>query len=403
MSGRQDDVRRRAVGLRRLRFAAALGAGLALACPGGEPPASRGPATVKVDVAQVAALADRREYVGNVRAVDRVDVRARVRGYLVEQRFEDGARVAKGDLLFRIDPLPFEVALAEAKGQLARAHADAVRAEQDLARAEVLFESGVVSSEVIDQRRAARNATAASAEAAQATVRAAELGLSYANVRAPVAGRMGRALVDIGNLVGESGQDTILAELVQEDPIHIYFAAPEGEALPKSGGDPSGPSASASPAPIPVRIVLGDGTSYPHEGVVDYVAPTVDATLGTLAVRARVPNPEGALRPGQFVRVVARFPDVPTAVLIPQRAVLDEQGGSYVLLVSKDDTVERRPIRPGRMVDGRQEVLEGLAGGERVIVDGVQGVRPGDAVRAESIAAPTLPPPPGPASLPRVS
>ncbi len=387
MSGRQDDVRRRAVGFRRLRFAAALGAGLALACPGGEPPASRGPATVKVDVAQVAALADRREYVGNVRAVDRVDVRARVRGYLVEQRFEDGARVAKGDLLFRIDPLPFEVALAEAKGQLARAHADAVRAEQDLARAEVLFESGVVSSEVIDQRRAARNATAASAEAAQATVRAAELGLSYANVRAPVAGRMGRALVDIGNLVGESGQDTILAELVQEDPIHIYFAAPEGEALPKSGGDPSGPSASASPAPIPVRIVLGDGTSYPHEGVVDYVAPTVDATLGTLAVRARVPNPEGALRPGQFVRVVARFPDVPTAVLIPQRAVLDEQGGSYVLLVCKDDTVERRPIRPGRMVDGRQEVLEGLAGGERVIVDGVQGVRPGDAVRAEPIAA----------------
>ncbi len=387
MSGRQDDVRRRAVGLRRLRFAAALGAVLALACPGGEPPASRGPATVKVDVAQVAALADRREYVGNVRAVDRVDVRARVRGYLVEQRFEDGARVAKGDLLFRIDPLPFEVALAEAKGQLARAHADAVRAEQDLARAEVLFESGVVSSEVIDQRRAARNATTASSEAAQATVRAAELGLSYANVRAPVAGRMGRALVDIGNLVGESGQDTILAELVQEDPIHIYFAAPEGEALPKSGGDPSGPSASASPAPIPVRIVLGDGTSYPHEGVVDYVAPTVDATLGTLAVRARVPNPEGALRPGQFVRVVARFPDVPTAVLIPQRAVLDEQGGSYVLLVNKDDTVERRPIRPGRMVDGRQEVLEGLAGGERVIVDGVQGVRPGDAVRAESIAA----------------
>ncbi len=198
---------------------------------------------------------------------------------------------------------------------------------------------------------------------------------------------MGRALVDIGNLVGESGQDTILAEFVQEDPIHVYFAAPEGEALPKSGGDPSGPSANASPTPIPVRIVLGDGTRYPHEGVVDYVEPTVDATLGTLAVRARVPNPEGALRPGQFVRVVAGFPDVPTAVLDPAARRARRAGGSYVLLVGKDDTVERRPIRPGRMVDGRQEVLEGLLGGERVIVDGVQGVRPGDVVRAEPIAA----------------
>ena len=382
MSGRLDEGVRLAGGLRSLRFAAALYAVLALACPGGEPPAARAPVEVKVDVAHVAPLSDRREYVGNVRAVDRVEVRARVRGYLLEQRFADGARVAKGDLLFRIDPLPFEVALAGAKGQLARARADAVRGEQDLARAEALFQSGVVSTELIDQRRAARNATAAASEAAQATVKAAELNLSYANVRAPVAGRMGRALVDIGNLVGESGTDTILAELVEEDPIHVYFAAPEGEALPRGSADRPTPNASAPPAPIPVRIVLGDGASYPHEGVVDYVAPTVDAAQGTVAVRARVPNPDGALRPGQFVRVVASFPDVPAAVLIPQRAVLDEQGGSYVLLVKDDDTVERRPIHPGRMVDGRQEVLEGLTGGEKVIVDGVQGVRPGDTVRA---------------------
>jgi membrane fusion protein (multidrug efflux system) len=371
-----------------------LCAGLALACSGGEPKAARGPVEVKVDVAKVAPLPDRREYVGNVRAVDRVEIRARVRGYLFEQLFEDGARVAQGALLFRIDPLPFEVALAEAKGQLARTRADALRAERDLARTEALFENGVVSPELIDDRRAERDATAAAVEAAQATVKAAELNLSYSRVRAPVAGRIGRALVDVGNLVGESGQDTILAELVQEDPIHVYFAAPEGEAIPRdgehsgeatSGAGKSVVSTSGTSSAIPVRIVLGDGTRYAHAGFVDYVEPTVDAARGTLALRARVPNPEGVLRPGQFVRVIAEFPDVPKAVLVPQRAVLDEQGGSYVLLVGEDETVERRPIRSGRMIEGRQEILEGLTGGERVIVDGVQGVRPGDTVRAEAV------------------
>ncbi len=378
MSGRRD-------GMRRL-FAVALGAGLALACPGGEPPAARAPVAVKVEVASVAPLADRREYVGNVRAVDRVELRARVRGYLLEQLFEDGARVAKGELLFHIDPLPFKVALAEAKGQLARAHADAVRAERDLARAEMLFEKGVVSTELIDERRAARDETAAAVEAAQATVKVAELDLSYSSVRAPVAGRIGRALVDVGNLVGESNQDTILAELVQEDPVHVYFAVPEGESIPPVG-EATGSTASGSPTAIPVQIVLGDGTRYPDAGVVDYVEPTVDAARGTLSLRARVPNPQGVLRPGQFVRVIAEFPDVPDAVLVPQRAVLDEQGGSYVLVVDRDDIVERRPIRSGRMVDGRQQILEGLVGGERVIVDGVQAVRPGDTVRAEPVAA----------------
>lgn len=380
MSARRSVGSREASGAGRARAglglaaAAVLAACLGVGCPGGEPPAARGPAKVQVETASIASLADRREYVGNVRAVDRVEIRARVRGYLVEQLYEDGARVAKGALLFRIDPVPFEVALAEAKGQLARARAEADRAERDLARAEVLFESGVVSDERIDERRTARDETAAAVDAARAAVEAAELELSYAAIRAPAAGRVGRALVDVGNLVGESNQDTILAELVQEDPVHVYFAAPEGEAVPLLGDASS----------IPVQIRLGDGARSAHDGVVDYVEPTVDATRGTLSLRARVPNPEGVLRPGQFVRVVAEFPDVPKAIVVAQRAVLDEQGGSYVLLVGAEDKVERRPIRPGRMVEGRQEVLEGLVGGERVIVDGVQSVRPGDGVMVVS-------------------
>ncbi|MBY0399160.1 efflux RND transporter periplasmic adaptor subunit, partial [Myxococcota bacterium] len=188
MSARRDgtsegtsDARRMRSGLR-LATAAAFAALFVLGCPGGEPPPARGPAVVQVEVARVAPIADRRAFVGTVRAVDRVEIRARVRGYLVEQLFEDGARVAKGALLFRIDPLPFEVALAEAKGQLARARAEADRAERDLARAEVLFESGVVSTERIDERRSARDETAAAVDAASAATKSAELELSYAAI-----------------------------------------------------------------------------------------------------------------------------------------------------------------------------------------------------------------------------
>lgn len=374
---------------RRSALLAMLLAIILTGCLDGEPPSGPPPRAVKVVPARVGPLANRREYVGNLRAVNRVDVRARVRGYLIEQLFEDGARVAEDELLFRIDPRPFEVALAEAKAELARERANAVRAERDLERARELFGGDVVSQAAIDQREADRNAAVAAVAAAVAEVQAAELELSYCRVRAPAAGRISRALIDIGNLVGESGQDTILAELVQEDPIHAYFAPPEGDR--SRWGDPgrAAGDAGTSVTRTPARLRLADGTEYPHEGVVDYIAPTVDATRGTFVARALIPNPQGRLRPGQFARVITVFPDLPGAVVIPQRAVLDEQGGSYVWVVLGDDTVQRRPIRLGRMADGLQHVLEGLAGGERVVVDGVQGLRPGDRVRPERVEPPT--------------
>lgn len=410
MKRRSSDTRVRRGGRWTRSLAACLGAAFVAsvlsACSGGEAPPARGPAAVKFDVASVTPVADRREYVGNVRSIARIEIRARVRGYLVEQAFADGARVEKGALLFRIDPAPFEVALAQSRGGLARAEAEALRAARDLERANALFEQGVVSPEVIDERRAARDATAAAEAAARAAVRAAELDLSYATIRAPIAGRMGRALVDVGNLVGESGQDTVLAELVVEDPVRVYFAAPEGEGFPlafdaaqaagtdRAGGAGTAPAApadgpgavrAAAPKRISVRIELEDGTRHPQEGFVEYVAPIVDAERGTITLYAEVPNPEGKLRPGQFVRVLAELPDVRRSVVVPQRAVMDEQGGSYVLIVGDGDTVERRPVRIGRMLDGRQEILAGLDGGERVIVEGVQGVRSGDTVHAEPI------------------
>ncbi|HKA13470.1 MAG TPA: efflux RND transporter periplasmic adaptor subunit, partial [Myxococcota bacterium] len=315
-----------------------------------------------------------------------VEVRARVRGYLIEQHFEDGKLVEKGDLLFRIDPSTYQVALADAKGQLARAHATAERAQREFARAEQLVKDDVASQAVYDARRADHDAAEAEIASSEARVRAAELNLSYTTLRAPISGRIGRALVDVGNLVGESGQDTVLAQIVQVDPIHVDFAPTERDRLGVLRDIAKGRFPRQSEG-VPVKLLLGDGTPYPNDGVIDFVDPTIEPTRGTIAVRALVPNPEGNLKPGEYVRVVVVRPDVPDALLVPQRAVQDQQGGSYVLVVKGDDTVESRAVTLGVLNNGMQQITEGVAVGERVIVEGVQKARPGQKVAARPMGA----------------
>lgn len=364
------------------------------ACGSGDPAGGPPPPEVQVATALLGTLPDRREHVGNVRAMNEVDVRARVRGYLLERRFEEGRMVAAGDLLFRIDPSSYEVALAQAEGQRARAMANARRAELDYDRARELFAKKVVSKSAIDTARAERDATAADLAAAEAAVRDAKLSLSWCEVRAPITGRIGRALVDVGNLVGESGQDTVLARIVQVDPIHVYFAPTERDRLDVLRGEREGriPAERASGA-IPIEVRLGDGTRYAHDGVIDFVAPTIEETRGTVTVRARVPNPEGTLKPGEFVRVTVVFPDRTGVVLVPQRAVLDEQGGAYVLVVDAQDTVVYRRVVPGIVHDGMEQIVEGIAAGERVIADGVQKARPGTKVVPKPIEPASAAPP----------
>lgn len=369
-------------------LAAAAAVAAALGCGPGEGPAAPPPPEVGVVAARLGSVPDRREYVGNVRAVTEIDVRARVRGYLIEKRFSEGQQVAAGDVLFRIDPSSLELALAEARGQRARTRAALKQAEAEFARADKLHRDNVVSESVLDARREALDAAAAEVQSAEASVATAELDLSWCTVTAPGAGRIGLALVDVGNLVGESGQDTVLARIVQVDPIHVYFAPTELERLEVLQGAREGRIPAQREGNIRIELRLGDGTPYPHPGVVDFVAPTVDETRGTVTVRALVPNPEGVLKPGEFVRAVAVFPDVRDAVLVPERAVLDEQGGSFVLLVGGDGKVEYRSVRAAPAQDGLRRVLEGLREGERVIVDGVQKARPGDRVVAREIEAP---------------
>jgi RND family efflux transporter MFP subunit len=369
------------------RVAAALLAIAAapVACGRGAPPAPP-PPEVGVATVTLGTVPDRREYVGNVEAVNRIAVRARVRGYLLEQRFADGDRVKAGEVLFRIDPSTFEVALAEAKGELARARANAVVAQRELERAQELFSKNVTSRSELDTRRAQRDSSAADVAAADAKVHAAELELSYTTVPAPLDGRVGRALVDVGNLVGGDGQDTVLAEIVQVDPVHVYFAPTEGDRLDVLQGAREGRIPQERVGNIPIELRLGDGTPYPQPGVIDYVDPTIEPTRGTVSVRALVPNPDGALKPGEFVRVTAIFPDVPGAVLVPERAVLDEQGGAYVLVVKPDDTVEYRKVERGLAHDGLQQLKSGVTAGERVIADGVQLAQPGMKVVPKPLA-----------------
>jgi multidrug efflux system membrane fusion protein len=371
------------------RRCAAIGALLlaaqALACGRGEQVGGPPPPEVVVAPARIGPVPDRREYVGNVRAVNAVDVRARVRGYLKEQRFEEGHFVEEGQVLFLIDPSTYKVELAEANGELARARANAERARRDFARAEQLARDDVASVATVDARRAERDSAEAEIASAEARVGSALLDLSYCTVRAPISGRIGRALVDVGNLVGESGQDTVLAHLVQVDPIHVDFAPTERDRLDVLRGAAAG-RLPADREGVPVEIVLGDGTPYPHPGKIDYVDPTIEPTRGTVAVRALVPNPDAALKPGEFVRVVVVFPDVTDAVLVPQRAVVDQQGGTSVLVVKQDDSVESRSVTLGVARDGMQQISTGLAAGERVIVDGVQKARPGQKVVAREAA-----------------
>jgi membrane fusion protein (multidrug efflux system) len=364
------------VNARRLAAAAALLAGVA--CGRGQPPAPPPPEVV-VARARVGTVPDRREFVGQVRAVNEIQVRARVRGYLVERRFTEGEAVAAGDVLFRIDPSAYQAKLAEARGHLGQARASAERAERDFARAVELRSGNVLSESVLDARRAERDAAKADVASAQAAVGTAELDLSWCTVHAPIAGRIGLAQVDVGSLVGESGQDTVLARIVQIDPIHVYFSPAELAPLRTGPGSPTG---------IGVELRLGDGTPYPERGQVDFVDPTVDPTRGTVTARALIPNPAGLLKPGQFVRVVAVLPDVPNALLVPERAVLEEQAGSYVLVVKPDDLVEYRSVRPGPSFDGQRRVLEGLSEGERVVIEGVQKARPGARVVPREADAP---------------
>lgn len=331
------------------------------------------------------------ELTGTTQAKEKVDLRSRVNGYLKEIHFKDGAEVHKGDLLFVIEPEPYEVALASAKAALERARATLELAKSQLARSEQLVATRSISQEEIDIQVAQRNTGAAEVATAEAAVRKAELDLGYTEIRAKIDGRIGRHLVDVGNLV--QAETTPLAVIEAFDPIYVYFSISERDFLRFL--DLVRTQALPDPEKEPPVLYLGLASEqgYPHEGRLDYRDPSVDPETGTIMRRGTFPNPDGYLVPGLFARIRAPIGKPSPKLLVEERAISTDQRGDYVLVVNESNTVEYRPIRLGLPQGNRRVVEEGLEANDWVVVNGLQRARPGIIVDPQRLE-PEQPTPP---------
>lgn len=325
------------------------------------------------------------EYTGRFEATDRVEVRARVDGYLDSIHFRDGAIVARGDLLFVIDPRPYEAALDGARAAVVRAQTRVDLAVTDLNRAEALYAIRGISQEEFDGRTQAKKEADAALIAARAAERVASLNVEFTRVRAPIGGRISENFVSVGNVVsgGQAGS-TLLTTIVAVDPIQFVFDASESDYLRYSRLSARGERRSSRDAPNPVRIRLLDEPTFTHLGTMDFVNNQVDQATGTIRGRALVPNPGGFLTPGQFGRLQLLGSGEFEALLVPDSAILSDQSRRFVWALGKDDLPEQRVIEPGNLERGLRIVRAGLRRDDRIVISGMQRVRPGARVAPTS-------------------
>ncbi len=383
------------LGIERRRLGPARNAALAAAyltiailagCSKGEStPTPPAPPTVSVATPLVKEITEWDGYTGRLQAVQSVEVRARVGGYLESVHFKDGSIVKRGDLLFTIDRRPYQAALDEANARLARARAQLNLAKMDLARAQNLFEQNAISEEELDQRTQGRRSVAAEVQAAEAAVRRAELDLNWTEVRAPISGRIGRELVTKGNLIsGGSAGATLLTKIVSLDPIYLYFTADELALLRYIRLDQAGERVSSRTAENPVRLQLADENGYPHVGHMNFVDNEIDEATGTIQGRAIFRNPGMALTPGMFARILLKGRGPYETLLIPDAAVGADQATRFVYIVDENNVAKRRDVVLGRWVDDRLRVVEdGLKPGDRIVTEGLQFVQADSPVRPE--------------------
>ena len=340
----------------------------------------------QVSVAQVVArpVTEFDEFTGRFEAVERVEIRPRVSGYISSVNFTEGSEVHKGDVLFVIDPRPYDADYKRAKAQLAQARTQLALAKSEHERAVKLLAQHAISQEEFDTRSAGSEQADANVEAAQAALDSAALDLTFTRVTAPIDGRTGRAQVTAGNLV-TSGQ-TLLTTLVSLDPIYVRFDGDEQAYLRYTKLAREGTRASSRDARNPVLVGLADEAGYPHRGVMVFVDNELDPTTGTIRGRARLENHDRAFTPGLFARVKLMGNDTYGALLINDSAVGTDQTVKYVLVVGADNKAEYRPVKLGPIVDGLRVVREGLSSGETIVVNGLQRVRPGSPVTPQRVA-----------------
>lgn len=357
---------------------------LSTGCGGPAEPAAGAPAPMEVSVATVPErdISEWDEYTGHLEAVESVEIRPQVSGYLQQMNFEEGREVRKGDVLFVIDPRPYQSEFDRAAAELERARTSATLAGSDLQRAERLVSTGAISQEEFDSRKAAHVSALAAVRAAEAAVSAAQLNLSYTRVTSPIDGRVGRAEVTVGNLVtgGLNGEATRLTTVVSISPMYAYFEAAEKDYLKYIDLARNGQRPLSREHANPVMMAIGNEAEFRHRGHMDFIDNRVDAGTGTLMGRAVFPNPDRFLVPGMFVRIRLIGTSTYRGALINDRAILTDQDRRFVLVVGEGDVLEYRAVTTGPMIDGLRAVRDGLKGGERIVVNGLQRVRPGMAV-----------------------
>jgi multidrug efflux system membrane fusion protein len=355
--------------------AIALGSGIVIgfgaARDDPQPAAAEGPPPPEVSVAQVVSRDVRQwdEFTGRVTAVETVELRPRVSGYVERVAYEEGQEVRKGDLLFRIDARSYRAAFDRARAELERTRSESALAASELTRAQTLIDGRAISGEEFDARKAAATQASAAVRGAEAALDRARLDLEFTEVRAPIDGRAGRALVTVGNLA--QADSTLLTTLVSLDPVHVYFEADEQTYL---GYKELARRGERDESRNPVRIGLANETGYPHAATLDFTDNQVDPRTGTIRARAVVPNPDRVFTPGLFARVQLEGSGVFHALLIDDKAVLTDQDRKYVYVLGPGNRAERRDVELGRTVDGLRIVTSGLEPSDKVIVHGVQKV-----------------------------
>ncbi|WP_395023093.1 efflux RND transporter periplasmic adaptor subunit [Dongia sp.] len=339
---------------------------------------------VTVSKPRVETITEWDEFTGQFEAVDSVEIRARVSGYLDKIGFEDGQMVKKGDMLFVIDPRPFEIALKSAQSSLASANARVALAKQQLGRAETLKQKDFTSQATLDQRQQEAASAAADAQVAQSAINAAQLDLDFTKIEAPLDGRIGRHEVSLGNLImgGDGGETTLLTTIVSLDPIRLVFDMSESDYLAYQRREQEGKMASKRDS-LPVEAHLMDEKEWTLKGKMDFVNNQVDRSSGTIRARAVFANPGLLITPGQFGRIRITGSEPHEAILIPDSAIVSDQSNKIVMTVDAGGKVVPKTIRPGPGYQGLRIVREGLSKDDVIIIDGLLRARAGATVKPE--------------------
>lgn len=362
---------------------------LSAACRKQEPPPPPPPPEVKVTPVVQRDVPIYIEAIGQTRGSTEIEVRARVEGFLESVNYQEGSIVRKGQLLYTIDPRPFEANVAQARGVRAEAEAQLARARQDVARYEPLVAKNAISRQEYETAVQVARAAEASVEAASAGVKSAQIDLSYTRVYAPGSGIAGKTEVYPGTLVGR-GQSTLLTHISQVGNIHVRVSIPEKDYIEYSRRARERQQA-GNASPLKFELLLSDGSTHPEKGDLVFVDRAVDTQTGTILVEVAFPNPGGTVRPGQYARVRVAIDEKKGAILVPQRAVTELQGIYNVAVVKPDDTIDLRMVKAGERIGTLWVIDEGLKAGDRIVVEGVQKVRAG--IKVKAIPAPAEPAP----------